>query len=285
MGEDSPFVSWNRKVEDIRVDGARIGDTRAALRRRGQPQVTGAYHSVIMAADTLVSLGYNARTAEIVRRAEREPPDLELVLGGERRTVYAEFSRICHWPDERIGTLTNEVDARLKQLGESDGAFANAIKARSVHITFRLRPPSLPATDDLVDEIRRFSLAHDPGARTFAPYVEFEPTYQALRSFGATYWWSRTGWKGGNFVQYDVADLGLPSLHAAIQERIDAKDAKAYPQRPLWLLLPVSESWRKSVGPFFDGLKDGSIVFDTKHFDAVIVAVTGYAVTIPSTTL
>jgi hypothetical protein len=281
LGDDSPLVSWNRQVEDIRVDGVRLGDTRAALRRSGQPRVTEAYHSVHMAADALVSLGYDGATAEIVRRPEAQPPDLEFVLGPARRSVYVEFSRICHGPDEQIGSLTHEVDARLKWLGGEDQAFGKVVKARSLHVTFRLRPASLPSVDDLVGEIRAFALAHDPSAPTFAPHEEFGPTYPGLRSFGATYWWSSSGWIGGNFVQYDVPALCLPTLIAAIQDRIDKKDAKAYPQRPLWLLLPVSESWRESVGAFFDGIQDGSIVLNPKRFDAVVVAVTGRAVAMP----
>jgi hypothetical protein len=281
MGEDSRFVSWNRKVEDIRVDGVRLGDLRAALRRSAQPQVTEAYHSVVMTADALVGLGYDGASAEIVRRPENEPPDLELVLDAERRTVYAEFSRVCHQPDERIGSLTNEVDAVLKQLVDSEGAFASTVKARSLHITFRMRPSQVPGAADLVDDIKRFALASDPNKPTFAPYAAFGPAYPALHAFGATYWRSDIGWTGGNFVQYEVADLGLPALLAAIQERIDAKDEKAYPQRPLWLVMPVSETWRESVRPFFDGVENGSITVDTKRFDAVVVAVTGYAIAIP----
>ncbi len=234
-----------------------------------------------MAAEALVGLGYDGTNAEIVRRPEGEPPDLELILGAERRTIYAEFSRVCHQPDERIGSLTHAVDARLKQLAESHEAFRDAVKARSLHITFRVRPSHLPNASDLVNEIESFALACDPHEQTFAPRAAFEPVYPSLHAFGATYWQSDIGWTGGNFVRYEIADFGLPALLAAIQERIDAKDEKNYPQRPLWLILPVSETWHESVWAFFEGMEDGSATLDTKGFDTVVIAVAGSAIAIP----
>jgi hypothetical protein len=114
-----------------------------------------------------------------------------------------------------------------------------------------------------------------------APQSQFESKYQALHSFGATFWRASTGWTGGTFVSYDVGDLGLPTLISSINERIDVKNSKRYSQQPLWLILTVSESWRDSIGSFFDGIQDGSIIIDTRNFETVIIVVTGRALAIP----
>jgi hypothetical protein len=60
-----------------------------------------------------------------------------------------------------------------------------------------------------------------------APQSQFESKYQALHSFGATFWRASTGWTGGTFVSYDVGDLGLPTLISSINERIDVGLATA----------------------------------------------------------
>jgi hypothetical protein len=282
MGEDSPFVTHNRKLDDMRVDGVRIGDRRAALLRAGEPRVTEAHQSSVMAADILMSLGFDSGSAEIVRRAADKPPDLELLFRvGPVRTVYAEFSRVCYRVDESMQSLTWELDSALAEVAKHDAALAAVLATRSVHITFGSRPVTRPTMRQLLDEIKRFIVSYDAQTRELAPYPAFDGTYPALQSVSATYWWSSSGWIGGSIVMYNAADLGLAALIAAIKARIAAKAGKKYQQRPLWLLLSVSETWRKSVGELFAGMRDGSLVFHAPDFDRLVTGVTGEAVAVP----
>jgi len=78
----------------------------------------------------------------------------------------------------------------------------------------------------------------------------------------------------------------LASLTEIVQKRI-AEKTGLYTQRPVWLLIAISESWaNRTIGgayvEFLQGARDGSLTFDLGDFDRVAVGVTGNSVWLKS---
>lgn len=104
-----------------------------------------------------------------------------------------------------------------------------------------------------------------------------------LSGLGASLDWFSHAFQGyENVVVQLLESRDLPSLLETVQKRIADKTGR-YPQRPLWLLISISESWanRTIGGAYVDFLKaarDGTLMFDLGDFERVAVGVTGNSV-------
>jgi hypothetical protein len=279
MGPDSPFIAHARKIEEMRINGVRLGALPAQLQRDSEPRVSELYHSYSMAADMLVSLGYNAATAEIERRPEDDPPDLDIILlSNPPRKVPGEFSRVCDSVDEGIVSLTFAVDARLKKIAQSDARINAELTLASPHIAFHARPRVPLKASAVVAEICDFILGSPISDKSHPIAVPFPVSCKSLHSLAASYYWSNHGWIGGNFVRYNVPQLDLSSLCVAVKERITAKRHWARSFKSLWLFLMISESWRNVAGLFLDGVEGGRIQLNVDGYEKIIVGITGRAI-------
>jgi hypothetical protein len=280
VGESSPLIEWERKVERFKVNGIRIGERRSALRRPDQPLLAEPYHNAFMTADILLSLGDEPTDVVDILTCQPPLPDLEIrFLDG--RSVYGEFSRLCEESHEGVDDLTYRVDAKLKQAARDDDALRAVLSTNSPHFTFHLAPVELPSPTVLLTELHRFICA---GAGP--PHPDSQPVeaaYDALSTLGTTYWWSGGAWIGGNFVRFERPQLSVEALMAKTTARMRAKRDKRYRESPLWLLMPISESWRDASRLFLNAIAAGEVKFNASGFDDVIVGVTGRAISLVNT--
>jgi hypothetical protein len=277
VGASSALVEWERNVEQVSFNGVRIGEQYSALRRPDQPMLAEAFHNGLMTADMLLSLGYVP--SEIVDIVTRTPPapDLELRFM-DGRSAYAEFSRLCDEDHEKVDDLKCDIDAALKRTVTHDSALRDILSKSEPHFAFRIAPHDVPPQQLLLVELRRFIEA-GPGER----HPDSRPVgdlFPALTKLGTTCWWSKSSWNGANFVRFEHPQLSTQNLVEKTIGRIDAKRGKRYRERPLWLLMPIGESWRYASSAFFDAVCCGELQFDTSGFDDVIVGVTGRAISL-----
>ncbi len=268
--EVSPFIAWNRRVGRIKVNGVALADQHARFKRPDDAIFHKQTHEALMGADIVAGLGLDD---EVVAITSQDNPDLILHFRDDSK-VYADFTRACVDLDEENGEAIRDVNRRLRVELAANPPVDHDGNMVSPHITLRIRPAERVNGDDLFDEvlnwIRRSS-------------QEFAVAGPLLTELGAQFSWFDSKFQGHETVVVSMADSrDLPSLIEAVKKRISDKTGR-YPQRPLWLLISISESWaNRTIGgayvDFIKAARDGSQTFDLGDFDRVAVGVTGNSV-------
>jgi hypothetical protein len=270
MGEESPFIAWNRRVGRIKVNGVPLAEQHARFKRPDDAIFHKQTHEALMGADIIAGLGLDD---EVVGITSRDNPDLMLHFR-DGSAVYADFTRACVELDEANDEAVRTVNRRLRiELSANRPAGSNGEPA-SPHITLRVRSSNRLDRNRLYEEA--LTWIRTPANQIAAPGP-------LLASLGATFWWHDSAFRGDeNVIVQLVESRDIDSLIEAVRKRIADKTGR-YPQRPLWLLISISESWANRIfgGAYADFIKatrDGSLTFDLGDFDRVAVGVTGSAV-------
>jgi hypothetical protein len=270
MGEESPLIAWNRRVGRIKVNWVPLAEQRARFKRPDDAIFHKQTHEALMGADIIAGLGIDD---EVVNITSQDNPDLILHFRDDSK-VYADFTRACVDLDEANNESIRAVNRRLRiELTANPPANLDGDPV-SPHIALRVRPTDRLDRDRLFDEVLTWIRASTDEIGTPGPL---------LTDLGAEFSWFDSKFQGRETVVVSMAESrDLPSLIEAVKKRISDKTGR-YPQRPLWLLIAISESWanRTSGGAYVDFIKaarDGSLTFDLGDFDRVAVGVTGNSV-------
>ncbi len=286
IGEESPLIVRERKIDSVIIDGKPLSEQRARLKRPDRPTLHTEYHEVVMVADMLLSLAYEPSDISNIRK--RESPDVEIQFAHEG-TVFGEFTRACDGRDEALVRMVVEVDHELRGLFREEGGTRESLSTFCPHVTFYVRPESVPTKSNVVAEIERWLSDHTCSYAMGCTKTNFGEQFPVLQALGATHTCSNTPYVyGGTLVFTNFPSLSLRSLVDAIRARIAEKRAKHYPQRPLWLFISISSSWEdRPLGgayqDFFRDVRQGTIRFETLGFDRVLVGVTGHVVDLVGT--
>jgi hypothetical protein len=270
MGEESPLIAWNRRVGRIKVNGVPLAEQHARFKRPDDVIFHKQTHEALMGADIIAGLGLDD---EVVDITSQDNPDLILHFR-DGSDVYADFTRACVDLDEENNEAIRDVNRRLRieLVANPPGDLAG--EPVSPHITLRVRPTGRLDRDRLFEEVLGWIRTSNNQTATPGPL---------LTGLGAQFSWFDSKFQGHETVVVSMAESrDLPSLIAAVQKRISDKVGR-YPQRPLWLLISISESWaNRTIGgsyvEFIKAARDGSLTFDLGDFDRVAVGVTGSAV-------
>lgn len=270
MGEESPLIAWNRRVGRIKVNGVPLAEQHARFKRPDDAIFHKQTHEALMGADMIAGLGLDHEVLDIT---SQDNPDLILHFR-DGSTVYADFTRACVELDEANDETIRSVNRRLRiELAANPPANPDGDPA-SPHITLRVRPTDRVEQVRLFDEVLTWIRASTRG---------FAPPAPLLTDLGAEFAWFDSPFQGHETVVVSMSESrDLPSLIDAVKNRISDKTGR-YLQRPLWLLISISESWanRTFGGAYVDFIKavrDGSLTFDLGDFDRVGVGVTGNSV-------
>jgi len=282
VGEESPLITWDRRVGRNKVDGVPLAEHHPRFKRPDDIIYHTQTQESMMGADIITSLGLDVDIVNITsgfdttcrdNRSKRKP---DLVLHHrDGSKIYAEFTRACVNLDEKNNETIRAVNRRLRTELSKNQPLDQDGKPVSPHITLRVRP------DDPLDEERLFQEAL---SWICAPTDDFAVPGPLLASLGTTFWWHDSPFRGDeNVVVQFVKSRGLHSLTATVRERITKKSGQGYPQRPLWLFISISDSWaNRTIGgahvEFMEGARDGSLTFDLGCFERVAVGLTGKSV-------
>lgn len=285
LGTTSRLAQWEHRIGLMPLNGRPINEHRARLRKPGRPTVHKQYHEGEVAAALLLSLGY---THEDVRDIEMsDKPDLKIRF--RDLDVHAEVTRVCHDEDEQLDNAIIEANYTLKKMAISNADFAAELKTFLPSIKICSRSGYPIPEQILVSEIKEWIskhalIDHRSGCRV----TDFDDKWPTLASLGAKYSCTNSAYpQGRNFIHRCLPSLDLQSLIRRIENCIEDKRSKKYPQRPLWLLMSISESWSNrlpgdgdAITEFFETMKHSPIKVNTSDFDKVIIGVNGYAITL-----
>jgi len=270
LGEDSAMIAWRRRVDRIKVDGISLAEHHARFKRPDDVIFHKQTHEAIMGADIIAGLGLDN---DIVNITSQDRPDLILHFG-DGGAVYADFTRACVELDEANNEGIRAVNRRLKVELLANPPVSHDGKLATPHITLQVRAASRIEPDRLYDEVLDWIRASRE---------QFTQPGALLSDLGAALDWFNSAFQGHENVLVQLLESrDLDSLIVAVQDRITDKIGR-YPERPLWLLISISESWANmTIGSayvdFLKAAREGSLTFDFGDFDKIAVGVTGSSV-------
>jgi hypothetical protein len=270
LGEESRLIAWNRRVQRIKVNGVPLAEHHARFKRPDDVVYHKQTHEAIMGADIVAGLGLDDDVVDIT---SQDRPDLVLHFRDGSK-VYADFTRACDDFDEQNNEAIREVNRRLRVDLLRTPPVDPKGRLSSPHIALHRRPTEPVNANRLFDEALDWIRRSSQG---------FAVAGRLLTELGAEFSWLGSRFRGSESVIVSMAETrDLASLTETVQKRITNK-VGLYPQRPLWLLIAISESWANpTVGgayvEFLEGAREGSLRFDLGDFDRVAVGVTGSSV-------
>jgi hypothetical protein len=265
------------KLHDLTVDGVRLGDRLAEMRKPGTSFYGQSYVEARSAARLMVDLGWDQRVRDI-RRLEPPAPDVEVVFD-ERASIYIEQTMVMDDAAHRLSTTVDSANAVVMRMAATDLVVGHALDAGLLTIRLdRLTPAHLelmiPA-DDLADEICAL-------ARTLRADVSLmrpDPmTQQLLHKLGAQIFY-RLGLKTGSPIQppMDHGRVGMlgPALRKQLRKKVEKAQLYAAKCRPLWLVLDIDHHF--GIGSFERIARDAVASETPGCFERTVVQQVRYA--------
>jgi hypothetical protein len=232
------------EVNDVPVDGVRLGDRLGEMRKPGTSFYGQSYVEARSAARLMAALGL-AAIVQDVRRLEPPAPDVQ-VLFNDGGCVFIEQTMVMDDDARRATVAIEEVNATVNRVAETDSALRGALDAGLLTIRLRGLTPQNHTTIP-VNELAAEVAALARSIRQDLRLARADPiTSPLLYGLDAMIFY-RLGLRTAGAIQLPMDHARIETFAPALRERLRAKSEKArhYKSecRPLWLLLDVDHNF------------------------------------------
>jgi len=267
-----PVSDRESQLQEIRLDGVRIGDRKGELRKPGTSYYGQTFVEARSAAGLMVDLGLASIVLD-VRRREPPMPDIEVCLrdGG---SIFIEQTMVMDPDAHRLSLVVEETNIRVAGNAAKDAALGYVLESGSFTIRLdRLAECHLLLdlpVDALVAEVCGLGRGLQANISLGCPDAV---VYPLLSDLEARYFY-RLGVPTGHVIHPPYDHGRLEMLPQLLLERLRAKvdNATAYPStcRPLWLVLDVDHHF--DVGPRLEAVARPLVRSEyASGFDRVVV--------------
>jgi hypothetical protein len=227
------------RLQEIRVDGQRLGDRLAEMRKPGSTYYAQSYVEAQSIGMLMVDLGLADRVRDI-RRLEPPAPDVEVCLD-DNSSIFVEQTMVMDDGARRISMLVDDVNAAVRTSVDPDVRRGLDSGLLTIRLD-RLSPADLEleiATDDLTAEVSAIASALRNDVSLLRPDPATAPI---LAELDARIFY-RTGLKTGSPIQppmdHGRPETVEPTLRVRLRKKMEKAGHYSAICRPLWLALDI----------------------------------------------